>query len=191
MEKVTQVTQVTKNSLNRFPPKKLRSFATLYFLFLLAGLFVFFIAYGMGYRINLSQSTPRGLWRIQEGAELARGSYVTVSPKGNPGYDLALERGYFRENSFMLKKIVAMEGDYVDYDVEERAITVNGDYILLTEILSQDTEGLPMQPAAFPVHIGERQAWLSSEFIRGYDSRYFGPVPSELLKKANPIWIFR
>ncbi len=91
----------------------------------------------------------------------------------------------------MLKKIIAAEGDFVSYDIGERAITVNGGYILMTEVISQDTEGRPLPSAPFPLLLGERQVWLSSENIRGYDSRYFGPVSLDILKKATPIWIFR
>jgi type IV secretory pathway protease TraF len=91
----------------------------------------------------------------------------------------------------MLKRIVAAEGDFVSYDRQEKTVTVNGGYVPMTEILSQDTEGRPMPGAFFPVRLQERQVWLSSENIRGYDSRYFGPVSADILKKAAPIWTFR
>jgi type IV secretory pathway protease TraF len=91
----------------------------------------------------------------------------------------------------MLKRVVAVEGDFVSYDRQERSVTVNGGYVLMTEILSQDTEGRPMSSAFFPVWLQDRQVWLSSENIRGYDSRYFGPVSSDILRKATPVWIFR
>jgi type IV secretory pathway protease TraF len=125
-----------------------------------------------------------------------RGSYVVVpndadDESKNPGYRLAVERGYLVNPMPMLKRIVAVEGDFVSYDKQENAVTVNGGYVLMTEILSQDTEGRPMPSAFFPLWLQERQAWLSSENIRGYDSRYFGPVSSDILRKATPIWIFR
>ena len=84
-----------------------------------------------------------------------------------------------------------MEGDFVSYDRREKSVTVNGDYVLMTEILSQDTEGRPMRGAFFPARLKKSQVWLSYENIRGYDSRYFGPVSSDILRKATPVWTFR
>jgi conjugative transfer signal peptidase TraF len=152
-------------------------------------------AYGAGYRINLTPSVPRGLWKIGEfNTQLEqpqKDDYVTVALDGNPGYQLAIERGYLVSPMHMLKRIVGVEGDFVSYDVYEKSVMVNGGYILMTEVLSQDTEGLPMPSAPFPTWIGNRQVWLSSENIRGYDSRYFGPVSSDVLRKATPVWVFR
>jgi conjugative transfer signal peptidase TraF len=178
---------------NRFhaTSRHARRVALLYILFFLCVVFVSVTAYAAGIRINLSRSLPIGIWRVDGTSERSqRDCYVTVSPNGNPGYELALERGYLYSNSHMLKKIVAVEGDIVSYDVVERSVTVNGDHVFRTEILSQDTEGRPLPAAHYPVSLTERQVWLSSENIRGYDSRYFGPVSSDLLRKATPIWIF-
>jgi conjugative transfer signal peptidase TraF len=172
-------------------------FAMIYIASILGIAFVSFTAYGAGYRLNLSPSVPRGVWKIVKQAELPqRGGYVVV-PNGagdeskNPGYRLAAERGYLLSPMPMLKRIVAVEGDFVSYDQSERAVTVNGSYVFMTEILSRDTEGRSMPSASFPLWLRERQAWLSSENIRGYDSRYFGPVSSDILKNAAPVWIFR
>jgi type IV secretory pathway protease TraF len=101
-----------------------------------------------------------------------------------------MERGYLRGLTPMLKRVAAAEGDLVSYDERERAITVNGRYIPMTEILSRDTEGRPLPRPSFPARLGKGDVWLSSENIRGYDSRYFGPVSEDLLKKAEPFWIF-
>jgi conjugative transfer signal peptidase TraF len=142
-----------------------------------------------GYRINLSPSVPTGIWKIQDGGH-KKGDYVVVSPSDHHGYRLAVERGYMPGFSPMLKRIVAAEGDAVDYDEEEKAVTVNGEYVLMTEIISQDTEGRPLPRASFPVTLWKNDVWLSSENIRGYDSRYFGPVSEDILRKAAPVWIF-
>jgi type IV secretory pathway protease TraF len=90
----------------------------------------------------------------------------------------------------MLKRVVAAEGDFVSYDEWERAITVNGRYMPMTEILSRDTEGRELPRPLFPALLKKGEAWLSSENIRGYDSRYFGPVSTDLLQRAEPLWIF-
>jgi conjugative transfer signal peptidase TraF len=174
-----------------------RRFAALYIMIVLGITLISFAACGAGYRVNLSPSVPRGVWKVmKQPEEPQRGGYVIVpndakDESKNPGYRLAVERGYLVNPMPMLKRIVAVEGDFVSYDRQENAVTVNGGYILMTEILSQDTEGRPMPSAFFPVWLKERQAWLSSENIRGYDSRYFGPVSSDILRRATPVWIFR
>lgn len=175
-----------------------RSFVALYVSFVLGVVFVSLFAWYAGYRLNLSPSVPRGVWKVEARAERPRkDGYAIVSAGGadgeykNPGYRLAAERGYLVGPMPMLKRVVATEGDFVSYDRQERAVTVNGGYVFMTEILSRDTEGRPMPSAAFPVRLKEYQVWLSSENIRGYDSRYFGPVSSDILKKATPVWTFR
>jgi conjugative transfer signal peptidase TraF len=180
--------------LEYFSPRR---FAVLYIAVVLCITLVSFAAYGAGYRFNLSPSVPRGVWRVmRQPEEPEKGGYVIVpndadDESKNPGYCLAVERGYLVNPMPMLKRIVAVEGDFVSYDRQERAVTVNGGYVLMTEILSQDTEGRPMPSAFFPLWLQERQVWLSSENIRGYDSRYFGPVSSDILKRATPVWTFR
>jgi conjugative transfer signal peptidase TraF len=146
--------------------------------------------YHAGYRINLSPSVPTGIWRIVEGGH-EKGGYAAVSPNAHYGYSLAVERSYLPGFSPMLKRVAAAEGDVIDYDEEEKAVTVNGEYIMMTEIISRDTEGRPLPRASFPVTLERGQVWLSSENIRGYDSRYFGPVSSDILRRATPVWIFR
>jgi conjugative transfer signal peptidase TraF len=174
-----------------------RRFAVLYVAVVLGITLISFAAWGAGYRVNLSPSVPRGVWKvIQQPEEPQKGSYVVVPNNAddeskNPGYRLAVERGYLVNPMPMLKRVVAVKDDFVSYDRQERAVTVNGGYVFMTEILSRDTEGRPMPSAAFPVRLKEYQVWLSSENIRGYDSRYFGPVSSDILKKATPVWTFR
>jgi conjugative transfer signal peptidase TraF len=143
-------------------------------------------------RINLSPSVPTGIWRILDAEESgdARSGYVVVKPNDHPGYRLAVERSYLNDLTPMLKCVAATEGDVVDYDEEERAITVNGSYIMMSEILSEDTEGRPLPRASFPVALKKGEVWLSSENIRGYDSRYFGPASADLLQRAEPVWKF-
>jgi type IV secretory pathway protease TraF len=60
----------------------------------------------------------------------------------------------------------------------------------MTEILSRDTEGRELPRAPFPLVLKKDEVWLSSENIRGYDSRYFGPVSTDLLQRAISVWTF-
>jgi conjugative transfer signal peptidase TraF len=160
-------------------------------------IFCLWAGYGELFRINLSPSVPTGIWITERTMKNTstqsggiRGRYVIVAPSAHPGYRLAVERGYLHELTPMLKRVVGVERDFVSYDEGEKAVTVNGEYLPMTEIFSRDTEGRPLPRASFPLVLKKEEAWLSSENIRGYDSRYFGPVSTDLLQEAEPFLIF-
>lgn len=163
-------------------------FVSFFLVSCLAVCFTAFAARQEGYRVNTTPSVPVGLWRIAGKAE--KNGYVFVTAFEHPGYRMAAERGYLTDGKAMVKRVVATEGDLVSYDASERAVTVNGAYIPMTEILSRDTEGRDLPAASFPRRLVSGEAWLSSENVRGYDSRYFGPVPLEALQGARLLWEF-
>jgi conjugative transfer signal peptidase TraF len=173
--------------------KKTRPFAVCFTLCFACVTLLSFYLHHAGYRINLSPSVPTGFWKITEkeiSEETREREYVIVLPSSHPGYKLAIERKYLADSMPMLKRVVATKGDVVSYDENEEVVTVNGQYILMTTILSKDTEGRPLPRAVFPILLKAKEFWLSSENIRGYDSRYFGPVSADLLRGAVPIWKF-
>lgn len=143
-----------------------------------------FIIYGLGYRVNFTHSVPVGLWKLEDGAILREG-YVQVETNPQAWYLLGVEREYYRPGARLLKKVVALEGDIVDYDTTEKIMTVNGKVVPLSEVASRDGMGRAMPLMTFPVCLGPGEAWLASENKRGYDSRYFGPVSLDLLQPAK------
>ncbi|NLL37392.1 MAG: hypothetical protein GX256_07725 [Fretibacterium sp.] len=143
-----------------------------------------FIVYGLGYRLNFTHSVPVGLWKLNAGAIL-REEYVQVEVSEQAWYLLGVEREYYRPGARLLKKVVALEGDLVNYDNLEQIVTVNGKEIPLSEVASQDGMGRSMPLMTFPVRLKSGEAWLASENKRGYDSRYFGPVSLDLLQPAK------
>lgn len=145
-----------------------------------------FIIYGLGYRVNFTHSVPVGLWKLEGGA-IFREGYVQVVANTQPWYLLGVERKYYQSGARLLKKVVALEGDIVDYGTTEKLLTVNGKLVPLTETASQDSAGRDMPQMSFPVRLGAGEAWLTSENKRGYDSRYFGPVSLDLLQPARLI----
>jgi len=156
-------------------------------LFLLLFIVVTFIVYGLGYRMNLTHSVPIGLWRIDDG-EVHREGYAQVAANTQPWYLFGVERKYYQSGVRLLKKVVALEGDIVDYDTTEKLLTVNGRFVPLTETVSRDSAGRNMPQMSFPVRLGAGEAWLTSENKRGYDSRYFGPVSLDLLQPAKLVF---
>ena len=156
-------------------------------LFLLLFAVATFILYGLGYRLNLTHSVPIGLWRIEDDGEVRREGYVQVAANTQPWYLLGVERKYYQSGARLLKKVVALEGDIVNYDTTEKLLSVNGKFVPLTEIASRDSAGRDMPQMSFPVRLGTGEAWLTSENKQGYDSRYFGPVSLDLLQSARLV----
>ena len=84
-----------------------------------------FIIYGLGYRVNFTHSVPVGLWKL-EGGEILREGYVQVAANIQPWYLLGVKRKYYQSGARLLKKVVALEGDIVDYDSTEKLLTEIG-----------------------------------------------------------------
>jgi conjugative transfer signal peptidase TraF len=142
---------------------------------LLLMLYLLSFTYAAGYRVNTTTSLPLGLWREEDGV-IERGDYAVWLPSEHLGYRLAVERGYLEDGMPMLKKVAALEGDVVSYDVEERCVTVNGLRVPFAAVLSADSAGRSLAATRFPARLKHGEAWLASENIRGFDSRYFGAV---------------
>ncbi len=145
------------------------------------------VAYGLGFRWNFTHSVPTGLWRLEDGA-IQRGDYVQVSPNDLPWYRFGVEREYYRDEAPLLKKVVALEGDVVSLDALQHNVTVDGVHVSLSEWRSRDIAGRVMPSPSFPTRLKPGEAWLASENERGYDSRYFGPVPTRLLRRARLVF---
>jgi conjugative transfer signal peptidase TraF len=152
-----------------------------------------------GFRVNTTDSMPRGLWRVTElAASLSRGQIVTVCPPLVGAYRLGTQRGYVEAGSCpdgyapIIKPVAATEGDLVT--VSRAGVTVNGRPLLGTAPLDTDSAGRPLMPLApgrYQVRRGD--VWLLATYDpRSFDSRYFGPVPeSSVLALARPVWVVR
>ena len=156
-------------------------------LVLIVGFFVVLLAaYALGFRWNYSGSVPLGLWRLED-RRIRRGDYAQVSPNDSAWYRLGVEREYYRDGAYLLKQVVALEGDIVSYDAAEKSVTVGETFIPISEIRSRDIMGRAMPSPQFPVRLKPNEAWLASDNERGYDSRYFGPVSLEYLRPARLV----
>lgn len=126
-----------------------------------------------GLYINYTPSLPRGLWRVIEEKPLqdARGEAVmlkkgSVTLKGDEGCGTVL-----------LKRVVGLPGDVITYDKQGKSLAVNGTALKDTEIFLKDSMGEDLPRLTYPVIVPKGYVWLCSEHPKGYDSRYFGPVP--------------
>jgi conjugative transfer signal peptidase TraF len=127
---------------------------------------------------------------------IRRGQTVAACPLDTTAVREAALRGYVPAGRCpdglepLLKTAAAVAGDVVT--VTPSGVVVNGVPIEDTAPLDRDGAARPLRsfPAGlFPVPPG--QVWLlSSHQSRGFDSRYFGPVPAANVRGvARPIWV--
>ncbi len=140
----------------------------------------FILLYGLGYRVNRSESLPFLVYKIAplaQNAEIRRGDCVLIglSKLSNPVIARGMKRGYVSEafNQPMLKRIGAVPGDTVV--LKDNSLAVNGEAIPMF-VASRDSYGGELSAWPTPVTLSSGQYWLISNPERGFDSRYFGPV---------------
>jgi conjugative transfer signal peptidase TraF len=138
----------------------------------------------IGLRVNTSPSLPVGF-------------YITTSDPGAPLVEfcpaepyahLAIVRGYRSAGSChdgaapLLKPVVAKSGDTVD--VSPMGIAINGRAIPNTAAIAADTRGRHLPAWPYGRYLVQRgDIWVASSFNpRSFDSRYFGPVPTSVIR---------
>lgn len=148
-----------------------------------------------GLRVNLTASEPRGLY-LTEPKLWARDSLVVFRLPERLSA-VALERGYAfpgpTADTAMdgLKRVAALPGDTVV--LASNGLTINGSFWPASKPLGQDSRGRPIHHYPFGTyHVPHGQVWLLSDNPRGWDSRYFGPLPvSKIICAAEPLLTIR
>jgi conjugative transfer signal peptidase TraF len=163
---------------------------------LMASAFTFRLALQhAGLRVNLTASEPRGLY-LTEQRPWGRGSLVVFLLPARLSA-VALERGYAFPGPTAgramdgLKRVAALPGDTVV--LASNGLTINGNLRPASKPLGQDSSGRPIHHYPFGTYrVGHGQAWLVSDNPRGWDSRYFGPLPvSKIICAAEPLLTIR
>ena len=161
------------------------------------GFAVFLVLYILGwagFRLNVTNSLPIGIYRIT--TPLHRGSYVEFCLTGNVDH-LSMERGYRPRGACpdggapYLKQVLAVPGDRISLSVA--GITVNGTLLPKTAPLPLDRKGRPLQPWTFGnFEVVPNELWVGSAYNRySYDSRYYGPIHSQIiLYSLKPVLTF-
>ncbi len=153
--------------------------------------------HSFGYRLNMTQSLPLGLYRYVQVLPdaIQRGDVVFACPENNTFQQQARDRGYLPFGvgcphwfAPFLKKAMALPGDVVD--VTENGIVINDVSVVNSSRLSVDGQNRAMPPVPKSGVVSEGHVWLLSDFtMRSWDSRYFGSVPLETIQGiATPIW---
>jgi conjugative transfer signal peptidase TraF len=163
-------------------------------LCLIAFAFVLFHAFGI--RVNRSDSLPGVLYRIvplEEGEAVKAGDRVLIdlsqiSVQSNPVIERGIERGYVTRtgNQPMLKRIGGIPGDTVD--LKDGCLSVNGESARIN-VASRDSFGGELSAWPTPLTLLPGCYWLASDPERGFDSRYFGPLPRDAFThRAFPLF---
>jgi conjugative transfer signal peptidase TraF len=150
-----------------------------------AALILPFILFGAaGIRINCSPSLPLGFYKTTSDPN-AR--LVEFCPP-DPWAALASSRGYRSTGTCpdgatpLMKMVVARQGEVVS--LSDRGITVNGRLLSNTAPRFADSHGRALQPwtpGQYPVLPGT--VWVASTYNQwSFDSRYFGPIPTSLIR---------
>jgi conjugative transfer signal peptidase TraF len=141
-----------------------------------------------GLRVNASKSVPRGFYWLTSDPP-ARGGYVAVCPPPAPVFDQAKARGYLGpgrcDGNFaeLIKVLAAGPGDQVRIDGS--GVRVGGHLWPASSRATVDAAGRAMPVAAeLETTLAGSVVVMSADCELGFDSRYFGPLPSSAIQAA-------
>ncbi len=150
-----------------------------------------------GYRVNETESLPRGVWQLTT-PTFARGEIVSFCPDSRlPAIRDAIARDYLRSGACasgiepMFKKIVGLPGDMVE--LSAAGVRINGSEPLPnTAPLAADGNGKPLRQQPAKQVVGATSLFVVSDYSPwSYDSRYFGPIDrASVLGAAKPVWLW-
>ncbi|AMV15203.1 TPA: conjugative transfer signal peptidase TraF [Legionella pneumophila] len=172
--------------------KKLSAFTSIFLisLIVLAALF-----HGMGFRINLTESIPIGLYRITGEAPI-KNAYVIFCPDNRKSFRLAKDRGYIDHGLFcdgygyLMKKVVAVSGDILS--VTNEGVFANQILIPYSKpkLLDGVKRVLPQwQVVNYQLQKDEVMT-MTSQSEWSFDGRYYGLVYTRQIKgMITPIWV--
>jgi conjugative transfer signal peptidase TraF len=175
---------------DRVPRRNLRASGGLTGIAVVAFTAPFFLLGAAGVRINSSPSLPLGFYAetSDKGARL-----IEFCPPEPPASFMA-HRGYRTAGncpdggSPLMKPVIASAGDIVD--VSPRGLAVNGVVLPHTAPKTADSKGRPMTSWAsgqYRVPVGF--VWVASSYNPwSFDSRYFGPIRTEIIRnRLKPL----
>ena len=139
---------------------------------------------------NHTESVPTGWYIMMPVTHLEDGDIVGFDVPDEIK-DLALERGWVKENDIMLKKVGAMEGE--TYSINNQQFYVKDKYI--GQVIAKDGQGRPMpatEETATGTHTVEKGCFLPiTEHPFSFDGRYYGTISLQKIRfraiKINPF----
>lgn len=166
------------------------------FSLLILVLFSLSSAYITGFRINVSQSMPLGIWYVQQFKRpIKRGDIVWFCPPDRAIFRLARKRQYIPSgacpgaNAHLLKRVTAIPNDQVV--VNRTGLSVNGSNISNSRPRFHDSAGRLLKPK-IGIYTLKSSFWLLGDNPKSFDSRYFGPLSTSIdYLKATPVFTLK
>jgi len=157
---------------------------------------LFTLVYQLGYRINLSESYPRGIYKSIPKKTLDYGDFVMFCPKDSPLMQEALKRQYILRGQCrggyypLLKKVVALQGDNVEI---KEYVYINGEKQKKSKLYKKDPKG-NLLPKSKENNISIKKGYmflLSDYHELSFDSRYIGAVEiNRTISLMKPYYLF-
>lgn len=149
----------------------------------------------MGFRINLTESIPIGLYRITS-TNIVKNAYVIFCPDGRESFKLARDRKYIDYGlncggyGYLMKKVVALSGDIISVSTD--GVFVNHKLLPFSKPMLSD--GMKRALPEFRVinyHLTKYEVMtMTSRSEWSFDSRYYGPVhTSQIRGVITPVWV--
>mgnify|MGYP006073029697 CR=1 FL=1 len=166
---------------------------TTYVLFSIIGIGL--IIFALGFRVNPTDSIPKGLYRLSSSHEL-KNAFVLLCPDDREIFKIALNRGYFEVghcpsgSEALMKKVVAVEGDHVDSTIS--GVSVNGKKLPFSAPKVEDElrQSLPGWNAFNYVLKKNELVTMTTQSEWSFDSRYYGLINLGQIKGVvTPIWV--
>ena len=144
------------------------------------------------FTLNITASMPVGLYKFAE-TEITVNDDVLLCPPEEAA-NFAVGRKYLLKGSCpggsvpLIKQVAALPGDNVR--VDENGISVNGVLLPKTKPLKTDSLGREMPKLDMTKKLKKGECLVvSHDDEKGYDSRYFGVVDFQRLKKVEPFLV--
>jgi conjugative transfer signal peptidase TraF len=137
-----------------------------------------------GLRFNSTGSLPIGLYRVSTPADASLAEFCPPEPLSR----LSVARQYRNRGNCpdgdnpLMKPIVAEPGDVVVFS--KSGLEVNGKLLGNTAPRSQDSKARPLPHYPFGTYqVSSGTVWVASSYHPlSFDSRYFGPIPTTIIR---------
>ena len=152
--------------------------------------------YQMGYRVNISESYPRGVYKSTSKTTIEYGDFIMFCPPNTPLMQNALKRGYVLRGLCsggfypLLKKVTALEGDRVEVD---KYVYINGVKQPKSRLHQYDPKGNPLpRTKDNNITVPKGYMFLLSDYHElSFDSRYLGVIErNATISIMKPFYIF-
>lgn len=154
----------------------------------LAGLLILGLLFRLlGFRVNTSDSIPKGLYRLSSSSHF-KNKLVLFCPHNTTVFKQGLDRGYIDHGlcpdgyGYLMKKVVAVRGDVVSST--EKGIYVNGKRLAFSKPKSQDGFNRPLSFwKVINYQLKENEVLtMTNQSPWSFDGRYYGLVSTRQIK---------